>query len=485
MQTRSIIRLAVVTLSLSVIGVKTAGAEEPVKPQAALRKPAQAIENALAFLIKDTAKWRADRGCATCHHGTMSVWALSEAKSQGYAVPAEALAEITEWTKGRMVAKIPTVRDPRPGWKLVSIPAIYLGTMSQNLPVLSRDELNLVAVHLARHQEEDGSFLLPIPQANGAPPIWESSETLALWALLAWDPLTLTDPKEAAAVRASREKTLSWLSKAEPTQTTQSLALWLLLEVRSGQAAEQIQPRIDNLLKQQNSDGGWSQTKERPSDAFATGQALYALSFAGVNRERPEIQRAIAYLAATQEPDGSWPMTSRNHPGVETTKDPIRWPVPIKYFGSAWAVLGLVRSVPTPPDTPAKQRVAFDQIRGFHGKHEVDETDPGKPVIGVDLRYYEVSDKEVGDFAKWLQAFPRLEKLQFKSTKITDEGLAHLKTLPHLRTLSLENATITDAGLAHLKALAELEVLGLAGTKVTDAGIQELQKTLPKVKVER
>jgi hypothetical protein len=57
--------------------------------------------------------------------------------------------------------------------------------------------------------------------------------------------------------------------------------------------------------------------------------------------------------------------------------------------------------------------------------------------------------------------------------------------LPQLRTLALENAAITDAGLAQLKGLTYLEVLDLKGTKVTDAGVQELQKALPRVKVQR
>src|SRR5262249_19489989 len=247
---------------------------------------------------------------ATCHHGTMTVWALSEAKAQGYAVGTEAFAEIMQWTKEQMIPRsMPTARDPRPGWKLVGMPAIYLGVMSQNLPVLSRDELQRLAVHLARHREEDGPFRLPLPAIHGAPPIWESSETLALWALLAWEPLIPADPKEAAAARASREKTVAWLSKAKPTRTAQSTTLRLLLDVRTGKSAEQLQKRIDRLLKLQNADGGWSQTKELASDAYATGQALYALSFAGVKNDRPEIQRAVAFLAGTQASDGSWPMT--------------------------------------------------------------------------------------------------------------------------------------------------------------------------------
>src|SRR4051794_30751242 len=55
------------------------------------------VERALNFMVEDTAKWRSQRRCATCHHGCMSVWALTEARSQGYVVPAETLAETIEW----------------------------------------------------------------------------------------------------------------------------------------------------------------------------------------------------------------------------------------------------------------------------------------------------------------------------------------------------------------------------------------------------
>lgn len=494
MHFRWIICVAMAALNLSIIGVRPAGAKDPMKPDdakkepsgatSAPRKPRRAIESGLSFLANDAVKWRTERGCATCHHGTMTVWALSEAKAQGYPVGAEALADMVQWTKDQFVPRINKPRDPRPGWSLVSVPAIYLGVMSQSLPVLSRAEVNQVAAHLARHQEDDGAWEMP-PPSNGAPPTWESRETLALLALLAWEPWIPADPTEADAARASREKAVTWLSNTKPSDSTQATALRLLLDVRTGKSAEQLQSGIDLLLKRQNADGGWSQVRDLASDCYATGQALYALSFAGVKNDRLEIQRAVAFLADTQRDDGSWPMTSRNHPGVESKRNPIRNPVPITYFGSAWAMLGLVRSVPPAPDTVPKQQHAIDQIRGFHGKFGVDETSPYRPVIRVDLRYYEVSDEEVANFARVLQAFPRLTTLQFKSTKISDAGLKPLKGLSQLRVLALENAAITDAGLAHLKDLTCLEALNLKGTKVTDAGVRDIQRMLPKMKVER
>ena len=94
------------------------------------------------------------------------------------------------------------------------------------------------------------------------------------------------------------------------------------------------------LLSRQHADGGWGQVQDIPSDAYATGQALYFLSLAGVSKDRREVQRGVAFLVASQRPDGSWPMKSRAQPGEK----PFTNPVPITYFGSAWATLGLVRS---------------------------------------------------------------------------------------------------------------------------------------------
>lgn len=468
-------------LPLTVAAAFSILAGDAPKSGAAVPPPTQVAVKALAFLEKDAAKWRQERGCATCHHGTMTVWALSEAKSQGYAVGSDGLADMVNWTKEQFVPRFSKPRDPRPGWNLVSVPAIYLGIMSQSLPVLSRDEINRVAIHLARHQEEDGAWSAP-PAGNGAPPTWESREALALLALLAWEPYVPADAKEADAARASRDKALAWLSKVKPSETTQAVTLRLLVDVRTGKSGPQLQHGIDELLKRQKADGGWSQTKDLPSDAYATGQALYVLSFAGLKLDRPEVQRAVSFLASSQREDGAWAMTSRNHPGVNETRK--RNPVPITYFGTAWATLGLVRLVPPVVDTATRQQRAFDDIRRLSGTFERDDKSPDKPVVRVEIRY-QLDDEELAGLASRLTAFPQLISLHFKSPKITDAGLAHLKVLAQLRNLSLESAAITDAGLTHLKALTYLEDVNLKGTKVTETGVQDLQKGLPKTKVSR
>jgi len=304
-----------------------------------------AVERGLAFLQKDAAKWRKDRECSTCHHGTMTVWALCEARSRGYEVAPEALAETAKWTKDRL-ERIDLPRDTRPGWSMVSTPALYLSVIALAVPgqdAVSADELRRIAGHLLRHQEADGSWAWSsAPPKNRPPPVFESDEVATLLAYLALGPRVPADPNEKSEARDARERAAAWLAKAKPSDTTQAAALRLLVKVRAGEPAEALRPSIDEFLGRRNGDGGWGQLRGAPSDAYATGQALYVLSLAGVANDRAEVRRAVAFLVATQKDDGSWPMTPRSHPGAT----PAANPVPITYFGSAWATLGLLRSVP-------------------------------------------------------------------------------------------------------------------------------------------
>jgi len=118
----------------------------------------------------------------------------------------------------------------------------------------------------------------------------------------------------------------------------------LLLAVRAGKPRDQIRASCDELLSLQRADGGWRQIPEMTSDAFATGQTLYVLALAGYTAERPEIQRAINFLVATQKPDGSWPMTSRATPDGRPGHAKLL--TPITCAASSWATLGLARLVP-------------------------------------------------------------------------------------------------------------------------------------------
>jgi hypothetical protein len=74
-----------------------------------------------------------------------------------------------------------------------------------------------------------------------------------------------------------------------------------------------------------------------------------------------------------------------------------------------------------------------------------------------------------------------LEELDLSTTHIGDAGLAALGELdfPGLKTLALEHLNVTDEGISHLAHFKSLEFLSIAGTKVTKEGIKHLRSKIP------
>ena len=66
------------------------------------------------------------------------------------------------------------------------------------------------------------------------------------------------------------------------------------------------------ILDKQRPDGGWAQTDNLQSDAYATGVSLSALAEAGgVVPTHAAYKKGVQYLLSTQRADGSWYVKSR------------------------------------------------------------------------------------------------------------------------------------------------------------------------------
>lgn len=316
-----------VALAPAAFGV-TAARSEP-KPD-----PAPAAQKALDWIQQDAVKWRKEKTCASCHQGVMTLWVMAEAKSRGYAIAPEALAETAKWSKER-IAGIDLPRDTRMGWNMLSTPALYFALMAHAIPnqdVVTADELRRISGHLVRHQETDGNWAWSIaPAQNRPPPYFDGDDVVTVMA----DAMLQPEAGDA------RQKADGWLAKNPRTDTTQAEVMRLLAAVWSGKRAKATSDQLKPLLGRQNSDGGWSSAAGLPSDAFGTGQAVYALRLAGMETNREPIRRGVEYLVRTQREDGSWLMTPRANPGAT----PFKNPSPIIHIGSAWATLALLRSV--------------------------------------------------------------------------------------------------------------------------------------------
>ncbi len=233
-----------------------------------------------------------------------------------------------------------------------------LAVAARSLPSLSkgqRQSLKLIVGEIVKKQQPDGSWEFFATLRR--PPINESQSTDIAWIILALQ--GETGPDAPQAQRAALAKAITWLDAARPSGLHQDKVWKLLMGVRSGKPRKALQKTIDGLLTLQRADGGWSQTvPDLKSDAFATGQTLYALALAGFTAERPEIRRGIDFLVATQKPDGSWPMTSRSTP--DGSPGSAKLLTPITCAASSWATLGLARLVPR--DKPVSRAEAAGSV---------------------------------------------------------------------------------------------------------------------------
>jgi Squalene-hopene cyclase N-terminal domain len=324
----------VVAIAVAILAGPMSAQEPRPKPSGA----ATAIDRGLAFLAKDALAWKNKHNCVSCHHAGVVIWSMYEAQQRGHAVDEPVLAELTKWvaesgdgkTGVPRPAGVPQALNAKAVWF-----ALALGA-DPRPDAVSRKGMELLLKTVEADQTENGSWA-SWPETR--PPIFgNSDESMTALATLAVLPAATAGD---AAAKSVRDKGVRWLAETKTDDDPQSIAIRLVLWKRLGRPAEEWQPLVRRIQERQNADGGWSQAQDMASDAWATGQALYALAHAGIKPDEPVIARAHAFLIKTQRDDGCWPMTSRPvKPGGKGSTSLI----PITGAGSAWAVLGLVRT---------------------------------------------------------------------------------------------------------------------------------------------
>src|SRR5262249_37171784 len=105
---------------------------------------------------------------------------------------------------------------------------------------------------------------------------------------------------------------------------------------------------VESLLQRQRGDGGWAQLPTLDSDAYATGQALFALAPFLKDPLADPARRGLRFLLETQEDDGTWHVTRRAFPFQPTMNSgfPHHRDSWISAAGTSWAVLALTRVLP-------------------------------------------------------------------------------------------------------------------------------------------
>jgi len=167
-----------------------------------------------------------------------------------------------------------------------------------------------------------------------------------MWTVLALNSLERLGPALSENARTSlsrnRERARAWLKEAKPATRIDWLALQMRLAREFGETRREGELRQE-LLAQQNADGGWGFTRGGESLPHVTGESLHALSLSGTPATSRAVQAAAGYLLKTQRADGSWEAISRQALGAGK---PRKVNEITNHWGTAWASLGLLSTLP-------------------------------------------------------------------------------------------------------------------------------------------
>ena len=96
-----------------------------------------------------------------------------------------------------------------------------------------------------------------------------------------------------------------------------------------------------------------------------------------------------------------------------------------------------------------------------------------------------VTDDELQSVINHLMKFNDMTYLNLDRSQITDAGLAQLLPLADkLESLDIRGTRVSDDGIAHLQRLSRLTLLRLKDSAISTAGIEKIRKSLPSCKLE-
>lgn len=266
----------------------------------------QAVEKALRVLVRGAEAYPECRQCFACHHQTLPLLALRESQPLGLQDRSEVQKSIVEFVDASFRGK---TSDLLAG----------TGVGGKGLTV----GYGLWALRLGGHQPDDVTramvtYLLKTQTEAGT---WElhsirppAEESVAFATVLAAAGVKhFADESQTSGRDQVLEKARRWLAQTErPLHEDRVARLWGW-KLLGGDAVERDAAR-EGLFATQQPDGGWRQTDDLASDAYATATALYALLESGVEAGSPAVARGLWFLLRTQQVDGSWHVVTRATP---------------------------------------------------------------------------------------------------------------------------------------------------------------------------
>jgi ankyrin repeat protein/mono/diheme cytochrome c family protein len=362
-------------------GARDSSAPAPIEKSAArtavasgAKTVAEAIQRALPPLTRTAEesvstylRHASKQNCVSCHQQQLPLAAISLAEARHIATDPDAARHQVALLVGgfstghiRQAGGAHTLMEMSLETTFHPEPAIFDGYVSLPLKLAGQpacDATDSMIHQLATIQHPDGHWSWNLPR----PPIQASD--ISATALAVETLTSFGTPARRPELDARVQRAREWLTQARP-ETNEERVHRLLGLARAGAKSGVLKQLAKELMQQQRDDGGWGQLAALESDAYGTGQSLYALmEGAGIPASDPAVRRGLAFLLRTQLEDGTWHVRSRSHPfqppmdsGFPHGKD--GW---ISSAATSWAVMALAMSLDpsqTPPTTPRLTRGA-------------------------------------------------------------------------------------------------------------------------------
>ena len=311
----------------------------------------ETIQRALPALQNSVSTFVEKRACFSCHHNALSILTLRLAEDRGFSVDSKILSTVEQKTFRELrnpnalddAVQAANLSDPTPNESLL--------LMSAHASRLAGDTVTaVIAQRLAAWQRDDHWVTSDFRPPHSSSPFTATATAVA--ALRYYMPDELSTERNMAINRARL-----WLSGTRPA-SVEDASFRLMGLVWAGEKS--IHPDVLNasadLLAMKNSDGGWPQLPGYESDAYSTGEAVYALHEAGIPPTTDKAwQKGIQFLRSSQAKDGTWHVRSRMlspadiSPPYFTTGFPYGKDEYLSYAGSCWAVMALLSALPEAP----------------------------------------------------------------------------------------------------------------------------------------
>ncbi len=343
---------AIIVLSLVLINGVTAQETDSVE---------SATRRGLARVKQAATDWQGNRTCFSCHHQTLPMLAALEADRVGFALDKAWFQSQADTTYAYFAERIDDMDDGEhvPGGAATTGFGFWALSLAERPPdettaSMIKYLLQIQGVSRLRDTKADASIeAKPAKKTNGH---WQASCRRApMQASLVGDTVLVllgiekyATPEQRPQVETARAAAEHWLSQT-PIRDHQD-RLWRLwgLHYLDGNASV-VKDTLAAILSEQRDDGGWSETKDRSTDSYSTGQTLFMLLKIGVAKDHPAIIRARDYLLKTQFADGSW--LAESHVSFKAQRyfengDPHGEHQFLSTAATAWATAGLAQLLP-------------------------------------------------------------------------------------------------------------------------------------------